>query len=205
MSKRAGAVPEETKAAILEAAREEFSVYGFQKSSLRRICAAAGVTTGALYFFFEGKDDLFASVIEQTTGLFNQLMAGHYQQERACPGHESEQGEDADYQISRLLIAMYFQNRQTWDILLHHLDHPAVQRFLDDFVEKSTDHYVCLLQDASVEQIDRFAIHQFVHMQVDSMLTLISHDFTQMEMIAHAKIVIRMLRGAFRSLLTEEK
>ena len=65
MSKRAGAVSAETKQQLLTAARDEFAARGFQGSSLRRICAAAGVTTGALYFFFQGKDDLFAAVLAQ--------------------------------------------------------------------------------------------------------------------------------------------
>ena len=208
MSKRAGAIPEETKEAILTAARSEFSACGFQKSSLRRICAAAGVTTGALYFFFEGKDDLFQNVLAQVMQPFNRLMQQHYQYEKEVsersPRRDYRQSVDADFQISELLIQLYFQNQQTWDILVHHQDHPAVQAFLDDFVETSTQHYRYLLREVSAEKpVDQFAIHQFVHMQADTMLTLISHGFTREEMLAHSKTVTKMLRAAFQALLTE--
>ena len=35
------------------------------KASLRNICKEAGVTTGALYFFFKDKEDLFAALVEK--------------------------------------------------------------------------------------------------------------------------------------------
>ena len=44
-----------TKERLLQSGKEEFLQHGFQNASLRRICANAGVTTGALYFFFRNK------------------------------------------------------------------------------------------------------------------------------------------------------
>ena len=204
MSKRVGAVSGETREWILNAAGEEFAARGFQGSSLRRICSAAGVTTGALYFFFEGKDDLFQQVLSRVTVPFLRLMNEHYEKERSSPARDTEEGADADFQVSRMMIQLYFCNQQTWDILVHHLNHPAVQAFLDEFVDTSTAHYQYLLTEGEqIHPIDDFAIHQFVHMQVDTMLTLISHGFSQEEMIAHSKTVIKMLRGAFQALLTD--
>ena len=55
MSRKAGTISEETKTRLLQAATEEFAEYGYEKSSLRRICKNAEVTTGALYFFFSGQ------------------------------------------------------------------------------------------------------------------------------------------------------
>lgn len=203
MSKRPGAVSAETKERLLSAAREEFAEYGFQGSSLRRICSAAGVTTGALYFFFDGKDDLFRAVLAQITDPFWELIRAHYARERASSARDSAAGADADFEVAELLISLYFRSRQTWDILLHHLSHPAVRSFLDAFIDCSTEHYVNLLSASGNQVPDSFAIHLFVHMQADSMLTLLSHSFSQEEMMLHARTVIRMLRGAFRALLAE--
>lgn len=49
---------------IQQAAIEEFSEKGFQGASLRQIVKQAGVTTGALYGYFSGKEALFASIVE---------------------------------------------------------------------------------------------------------------------------------------------
>lgn len=49
----------ETKEKLLASAKSEFLKKGYMKASLRKICANAEVTTGALYFFFKDKEDLF--------------------------------------------------------------------------------------------------------------------------------------------------
>ena len=43
---------------ILESARTEFLASGFEKASLKTICEGAGVTTGALYKRYKGKEEL---------------------------------------------------------------------------------------------------------------------------------------------------
>ena len=54
----------ETKSRLLASAKQEFMEKGYLQASLRNICKNAGVTTGALYFFFQDKEDLFASLVE---------------------------------------------------------------------------------------------------------------------------------------------
>ena len=51
---------------IFESARKEFLENGFEKASLKAICEGAGVTTGALYKRYKGKEDLFCAVVDQT-------------------------------------------------------------------------------------------------------------------------------------------
>ena len=51
---------------LLAAAREEFLKNGFDRSSLAEICRQAGVTTGALYKRYSGKEDLFYSLVCDT-------------------------------------------------------------------------------------------------------------------------------------------
>ena len=54
-----------TRAALLGAARELFGSQGFALTSLEDVVARAGVTKGALYHHFSGKEELFADVYEQ--------------------------------------------------------------------------------------------------------------------------------------------
>ena len=54
-----------TRAALVAAARELFGEQGYADTSTDEIVARAGVTKGALYHHFRGKDDLFAVVFEQ--------------------------------------------------------------------------------------------------------------------------------------------
>ena len=63
-----------TKEKLMDAARLEFSEKGFKGASLRSICHKADVTTGALYFFFLNKEDLFSQVIGNVVDEFESLM-----------------------------------------------------------------------------------------------------------------------------------
>jgi AcrR family transcriptional regulator len=54
-----------TRAKLLDAARALFGTRGYNDTSLDDIVAAAGVTKGALYHHFEGKEDLFRALFEQ--------------------------------------------------------------------------------------------------------------------------------------------
>ena len=53
-------------ARLLSAALEEFLDKGYENASLKEICGKAGVTTGALYKRFDGKEDLFNALVADT-------------------------------------------------------------------------------------------------------------------------------------------
>jgi AcrR family transcriptional regulator len=53
----------EKQARILEAAAREFGVHGFDGASLNHILAAAGISKGAAYYYFDDKADLFGAVV----------------------------------------------------------------------------------------------------------------------------------------------
>ena len=55
----------ETRASLIAAARDVFGTQGFAGTNTEQIAAKAGVTKGAVYHHFSGKDDLFCAVFEQ--------------------------------------------------------------------------------------------------------------------------------------------
>ena len=57
----------ERREAILAAAAAEFAERGYEAGSVNRIIAHAGISKGILYYYFEDKADLFATVVEQAT------------------------------------------------------------------------------------------------------------------------------------------
>lgn len=52
------------RAAILGAAAEEFARAGLAGASYNRIIAAAGVSKGAMYYYFDNKEDLLLTVLD---------------------------------------------------------------------------------------------------------------------------------------------
>ena len=55
---------EETRAELIEAAARVFARRGFHGASIQEIAREAGYSTGAIYWHFSGKDDLFLAVYE---------------------------------------------------------------------------------------------------------------------------------------------
>lgn len=60
-------LPAHQQESIVQAALSEFAAHGFHDASLNRVIEAAGISKGSLYYYFDGKEDLFAYVAQ--TGL----------------------------------------------------------------------------------------------------------------------------------------
>ena len=65
---------EATRRAILDAAVRLSKEGGFDKLSIREICAAAGVTTGAFYHHFASKDDLLTQGFSSLDDYLEEAM-----------------------------------------------------------------------------------------------------------------------------------
>jgi len=58
-------VSEEKRQAILEAAVEIFSQFGYHHAKMALIAETAGVAAGSLYLYYKNKADLFSEIFEQ--------------------------------------------------------------------------------------------------------------------------------------------
>ncbi len=65
MAKQTAKVAEQTLETILTVALRHFGEYGFAATSLEEVVREAGVTRGALYHHFKGKQALFEAVIKR--------------------------------------------------------------------------------------------------------------------------------------------
>ena len=75
--------PQNIRAALLSSGKDQFLAYGFEKASLRTICKKAGLTTGAFYNHFSGKEDLFSSLVEPMIHGFRKMYQDVISQELA--------------------------------------------------------------------------------------------------------------------------
>ena len=80
----------DTRKRLLKAAAKEFSERGYKGASLRQICSASGVTTGALYFFFESKEDLFRNVVKPVMDPLSQMLTHSVQHQLSSAARTSE-------------------------------------------------------------------------------------------------------------------
>jgi len=57
---------EDRQQRLLEAAADEFAEHGYDAASTNRIAPAAGVSKGSVYYYFEDKADLYATVLSRS-------------------------------------------------------------------------------------------------------------------------------------------
>jgi TetR/AcrR family transcriptional repressor of nem operon len=76
---------QETRAALIQAAMEEFAQHGLDGPSLDAICARAGYTRGAFYVHFKKRDELIVAVMERALGVFLDavIATGHEENDLA--------------------------------------------------------------------------------------------------------------------------
>lgn len=69
-------MPDETidkKKQILDAALHVFATQGFEKASMREIAANANLTTGAIYYHYKDKDDLYYDAVKESAYFVHKL------------------------------------------------------------------------------------------------------------------------------------
>ncbi|MGB6537496.1 MAG: TetR/AcrR family transcriptional regulator [Xanthobacteraceae bacterium] len=64
---------------IIEAAFAEFSRNGYATTTLERIAERAGVTKGTIYVYFENKEHLFISMVEESTKAAHETVQEMYE------------------------------------------------------------------------------------------------------------------------------
>jgi len=74
-----------TRAQILQAALTCFADKGFHQTSMDDIVAESGLSKGALYWHFKGKQELFLSLIESYMSAYGEEAAHAWREEMSAP------------------------------------------------------------------------------------------------------------------------
>lgn len=173
----------ETRNKLLQSARAEFLEKGYMKASLRTICKNAGVTTGALYFFFQDKEDLFESIAKETINNIWQMMQGHYNDERVMAenGMTTEEIQDnhSDLNESAAIIHQMYLHRDDILLVLTKAQGTKFENIADKFIETSEVHYRAMAAEMQKlypgKSVDDQMLHWLAHMQIDAFIYMITH------------------------------
>lgn len=172
---------QETRHRLIESALAEFSEKGYAKASLRSICAEAGVTTGALYFFFRDKEDLFAAIVEQPfEGLKKQLRA-HFRAEKEIPLNEIYKHIDNGHdELSAALIHHLYSNYDAFMLLLTKSQGTRFEGAvgeLADMVDKTYRKLAkCIAAQIPGKRVNSYMLHWLSHMIIDAFIHLLAHE-----------------------------
>ena len=76
---------EETKSSILKAATDCFARNGYEGTGVAEICGQAGVSKGAFYYHFDGKESVFLEIIESWLATLERMLDGVAGEDKTIP------------------------------------------------------------------------------------------------------------------------
>lgn len=177
-------MPEETTTIerILAAARREFLEKGFKSSSLRRIVKQAGVTTGAFYGYFDGKEELFAALVEPTYQYILKEYKTEYEHFSSMSNERkaAEMGNSGRRCMGKLL-EYSAEHKAELRLLAYCSDGTKYAGMTDELTEleiESTHEFYGTLSELGypVEQIDERLEHIITRSMMEAFLSLIADE-----------------------------
>ena len=168
----------EKRKLLIEAAKKEFLEKGYNKASLRNICAKAGMTTGALYFFFGNKEDLYESIVNPPIEELKRMIIEHYKEDSEFLANQNslDMGNIDHSDIAEMIVKHIYKNYDSFILLLSGSKEDALEKEIDEFVELIEKSTVLMVKDSKYYTYDPFMTHWMAHTTVDSVAHVIKHE-----------------------------
>ncbi len=189
-----------TREKLLESAKREFMEKGYMKASLRTICKNAGVTTGALYFFFQGKEDLLKELVEGPLRGLMALIQQHFSEEmETFSGVVNLGADNADIRAAREIVRFLYQHYDVFLILLTKSQGSRYENLVNYIADWGEEHYKTLLAQGAgngVPNLDEYIIHWTIYMQINAFTHLLMHEPDVEKALVHIeKMVVFLVSG----------
>lgn len=197
----------ETKAQLLKCAKEEFMEKGFAGASLRSICSKADVTTGALYFFFKDKDDLFCQVVGDLMERLEVLMQEHFavEKEEMSGQQDVSHDERSDFESMARIVHELYTYRDEVLLVLTRSQGSSMEYVTDRLVDEMDEHnaYICeaMCRANGVPMVEKKVVHWMAHSQIDMFIFMVTHIDNEAEAMRFAEKGVRYLLGGWYSLV----
>lgn len=197
----------ETKERLIACAREEFLEKGYQGASLRSICKKAGVTTGALYFFFQDKEDLFAAIVQPTLNQVRTMAEQHVKQElmalQKLPGADKDNMHD-DRNVTEQILHVLYQNYDICQLLLTKSQGSRYENCIDEFVDIFENGQRALAEEQAkqlgVQPPDDYILHWVIHIEMDAYVHVLLHEKDEEQALKHMGQIIEYLVSGWTAL-----
>lgn len=165
------------------------------------------MTTGALYFFFKDKDDLFTSLVAPQLNTLKAMLTEHMRQELLV----LDSGEDAaendfrdDAYASQQVLHLLYQNYDLFLLLLTGSYGSSLEHFVDELVAISEEHYRKLADRQAallgVTLPQDYTIHWLAHMQIDAFVHLLTHEPDEQKALTHLQDILQYMLSGWNGL-----
>jgi AcrR family transcriptional regulator len=183
---------------ILNSAKIEFMSKGYADASLRTICQKAGVTTGALYKRFTGKEELFEALIKPTLQDIEEFVSRTENYDyRQLDQNQMQTVWDMSVETLKSIVEFCYEHYDGFKLLLCHADGSIYSDFLNDFVTDHTKRTIAFMDTAyqkgiSQNHINEDEIHMALTAFWSTLFEPIKHDLPKAKALQYCEIVAKL-------------
>ena len=183
----------DTRAALLRSGKADFLEYGFEKASLRSICAGAHVTTGAFYSNFKAKDDLFVAIVEDDLRAYNDIYDNLI--ERVVG--KVVQAENGEIEVMSFIM----DHRDLFKLLFDCSAGSSYEGFKDDLLAKFDSTYQRFFDAYAPGKVDAVTTRAVVRMKFAQYMEMIYGDYDWDEVMQITSRLSSATKAGFEALL----
>ena len=168
-----------TRERLLACAKEEFLANGYQKASLRTICAKADMTTGAVYFMFHDKEGLFSALVEPVYQGLMVALAEHFSEDEQEDfiTYVHTPGDHDDF--AEMLIHALYADYDAVALLLTCAAGSKYENVVDRVIallEQNFGSMAVRYAESTGKEVNPFMTHWLSHMSVMAFVHLVTHE-----------------------------
>lgn len=182
---------------IIESAKKEFLDKGYLESSLGTICFDAGVTTGAIYRRYEGKEGLFFEVVKPAINVFEKLKKETIDEnEKRKANNRMKDSYDSYANTIKRWIELLYSEKESMKILMSKSEGTKYYNYLHDFTEENVNISYNFMKELEEKNMCKINVsykefHVLLTSYWSAIFELIIHDFTKEQaLIFSEKIVV---------------
>lgn len=164
---------------LLASAEAEFNKNGFIKAELKTICENAGITTGALYKRYKGKEELFCAVVDGIVSELNDFVESRSDIDfSALSNAEIIASWTMTYESFIPMFRLLYDNRLTFVLLIDKAAGTRYENFNHEFVTKLSYAYEKFYDEAKKRGLAKAVVkRKEFHVLISSYWTCVCEPF----------------------------
>lgn len=196
----------ESHTLILENAKKEFLKFGFEKASMRSIANKSGVTAGALYKHFKGKEEMFNALVEP---VYLKLIS-IFDKYTDCVMEDMEENPselfDDSIKGSAAVLDFIYENFDEFQLMFNHSAGTRFEHIRENIVNIETRSTRQFLETAnknglSPAKISDTEIHIFATMSLTPIFEVITHGYPYKEALEIIELMSKAQNYAWEKIV----
>ncbi|MBR6994924.1 MAG: TetR/AcrR family transcriptional regulator [Ruminococcus sp.] len=182
---------------LLASAEAEFNKNGFIKAELKTICENAGITTGALYKRYKGKEELFCAVVDGIVSELTDFVENRSDIDfSALSNDEIIASWTMTYESFIPMFRLLYDNRITFVLLIDKAAGTRYENFDHEFVTKLSYAYEKFYDEAKKRGLAKADVtREEFHVLISSYWTCVCepfiHNMSWKKIEEHCRVMCR--------------